>query len=54
MIRMYTKTNNALKNVIDAKMINHVYLDSGVCKCNYSNGIIIYINYNNKDVSCEG
>ena len=54
MIRMYKETNNALKNVIDAKMINHVYLDSGVCKCSYSNGIIIYVNYNNKDVSCEG
>ena len=54
MIRMYKETNNALKNVIDAKMINHVYLDSGACRCDYSNGVSIYINYNNKTVNCDG
>ena len=54
MVKMYKETNNALKNVIGEKMISHEYLQNGVCKCGYSNGIIIYINYNNKDVNCEG
>ena len=53
-VRMYSETNNALKNVIDAKMISHSYLQSGVCKCGYDNGIIIYINYNNKNINCDG
>lgn len=54
MVKMYNETNSALKNVIGAKMTSHEYLQNGVCKCGYSNNVIIYINYNNKDVNCEG
>lgn len=54
MVRMYQETNNALKNVTNARMTRHEYLESGVCKCTYNNGIIIYINYNNKNVNCDG
>ena len=53
-VRMYNETNNALKNVIGARMIGHSYLMDGVCKCVYNNGIIIYVNYNNKNVNCDG
>lgn len=54
MVKMYDETNNALRNVIGAKMISHVYLLDGVCKCGYSNGVVIYVNYNNKTVDCDG
>ena len=52
-VSMYSDTNNALKYVIGAKMIHHEYLLAGVAKCEYSNGVTIYINYNNRNVSCD-
>ena len=54
MVKMYKDTNNALSNVIGARMINHSYVDSGVSKCMYSNGVVIYVNYNNKVVNVDG
>ena len=54
MIKMYTTTNNALSFVIGAKMISHCYVDNGVSKCVYSNGVTIYVNYNNRDVNTDG
>ena len=54
MVKMYKDTNNALSNVIGAKMISHGYVDRGVSKCVYSNGVTIYVNYNNKDVNADG
>ena len=54
MIKMYTTTNNALSYVIGAKMISHCYVDNGVSKCVYSNGVTIYVNYNNRDVNTDG
>ena len=53
-IRMYSKTNDALSNVIGARLIDHKYVDNGVSKCSYSNGVVIYVNYNNKDVNVDG
>ena len=54
MVKMYKETNNALKNVIGARMTSHCYLENGVCKCGYNNGVIIYINYNNKNIDVDG
>jgi len=42
----YNYCNNALKGVTNASMVSHEYLDAGVCKITYSNGVKIYINYN--------
>ena len=50
-VKMYSKTNDALKYVIGAKMISHEYVLGGVSKCSYSNGVTIYVNYNNHDVN---
>ncbi len=52
MVKMYQETNNALSNVINAKMISHKAVDDGVVKISYDNGVIIYINYNkvNKNI----
>ncbi|MBP5551361.1 MAG: hypothetical protein J6X93_04860 [Bacilli bacterium] len=54
MIRMYTKTNDALSSVIGARLTAHSYVDNGVSKCSYSNGVTIYVNYNNKNVNVDG
>lgn len=54
MVSMYSKTNDALKNVIGANMIGHTYVASGVAKVTYDNGVKIYINYNQEDVSVDG
>ena len=54
MVSIYEDTNNALKNVVGKEMISHEYVESGVCKCGYSNGVVIYINYNNKNINCDG
>lgn len=53
-VSMYTKTNDALKYVINANIVNHEYLASGVCKVTYSNGVKIYINYNQESVNIDG
>ena len=54
MIKMYTETNNALSNVIGARLTAHCYVDEGVSKCSYSNGVTIYVNYNNSSVNVDG
>ena len=54
MIKMYTYTNDALSNVIGANLVAHSYVDKGVSKCMYSNGVVIYVNYNNKNVNVDG
>lgn len=53
-VRMYEKTNDALRYVIGAKLVNHSYVASGVAKCSYSNGVTIYINYNNASKLVDG
>lgn len=54
MVQMYNETNEALKHVINVKMISHEYLQNGLAKCSYSNNVTIYINYNKNEVNCDG
>ena len=54
MVKMYSDANNALKNVIGARITSHSYVASGVARTGYSNGVVIYVNYNNKDVNVDG
>ncbi len=46
MVAIYEETNNALRDVANARLVDHKCIDTGISKCVYSNGVIIYINYN--------
>lgn len=46
----YNFVNDALKNVINSKIINRVVLQDGVVKISYDNNVDIIVNYLNKDV----
>ena len=52
-VKMYSKTNDALKYVIGARLVDHTYVNPGVAKCTYNNGVTIYVNYNNNVVDLE-
>lgn len=43
----YSTVNGALSKVNGAQIVNHRYIDSGVCEVTYNNNVKIYINYNN-------
>ena len=43
--RQYDFVNDALKHVVNEKIIKRVIIDAGFVKVSYSNGVIIYINY---------
>ncbi len=45
-ISIYQNVNSALKVVRGASIIDHQYIDYGVCVVSYSNNYQIYINYN--------
>lgn len=45
-ISMYKKSNDALRYVRGAKIINHEVLSNGVIKTSYDNGYSIIVNYN--------
>lgn len=51
MVDTYHQLNNALKDVSNAKIVSHEFLDSDrqVCRVTYSNGVQFYINYTLKD-----
>ena len=53
-IKMYTTTNGALKYVSGANIVSHEAVLKGVSKVGYSNGVIIYVNYNNDNVNYDG
>lgn len=47
----YATVNGALSTVNGAHIVNHRYVESGVCEVTYSNNVKIYINYNNNAYS---
>lgn len=50
-VEVYGEVNSALKNVEGAYITKHTVISSGVSKVDYSNGISIYVNYNNSEVA---
>ncbi len=48
-IDIYGQVNEALKHVSDAYIVGHSILSQDVRKVTYSNGVVIYINYGDKD-----
>jgi hypothetical protein len=52
-VDIYQKTNAVLSKVADSTITEHKVLDDGVKKITYDNGAVIYINYNNSDVTAE-
>ena len=52
-VEVYDKINAALKEVQNADWIGRTVIADGVIRNNYSNGVQIYINYNNTDFDGE-
>lgn len=48
-VSVYGQVNEALKEVSDAYIVNHQILSKDVRLVQYSNGVIIYVNYGEKD-----
>ncbi len=53
-IEFYSYISGALNNTLGANMISHKAILDGVSKVTYSNGVTIYVNYNNSQVTLEG
>lgn len=51
---VYTKVNNALKQVEGATISQHAAVADGVVRVTYSNGARIYVNYNSEDCTVDG
>lgn len=48
------KTGEILGLVVQARIVGHEQVESGVYCTTYSNGIRVYVNYNNSDVKADG
>jgi hypothetical protein len=53
-IDIYTRVNEALKNVNGAYMVNHEILGDELRAVTYSNGVKIYVNKSDKNQSADG
>ena len=53
-VYIYNEVNSALKSVTGAKMTEHIINPDGTKKITYSNGVIIYINNTDKDITVDG
>lgn len=53
-VSMYKEVNKVLSPVQNARIMNHIRHQEGVVEVQYSNGISIYVNYTDKDVSAQG
>ena len=53
-VDIYKEFNDRLQEVWDAEMIKHEKLSSDLVKVSYSNGVVIYINYSDKETVCNG
>lgn len=53
-VEIYTSVNKALRYVNDATIVSHEVVQSGVTKVVYSNGVTIYVNRNNENLTVNG
>ena len=53
-ISIYSEVNEALKYVNGAAMVNHQVLDNGVRAVSYDNGVTVYVNTGNTDLTVDG
>lgn len=53
-VTIYEKTNEALEPVVNATIIEHTELQDQVKQITYDNGVVIYINYNQQEVTIGG
>lgn len=53
-VSLYKEMNNVLSPVQHAQILNHIRHQEGVVEVQYSNGISIYVNYTDKEVSVQG
>ncbi|BCR35795.1 DUF5696 domain-containing protein [Mariniplasma anaerobium] len=53
-IETYEYVNGALSSVIGASISNREVLDTGFVKVTYSNGVMIYVNYNYEQKTLDG
>lgn len=53
-IAVYDEVNAVLKNVTGATMTGHELLGNDVRKITYDNGVVIYVNYSNKEQKADG
>jgi len=53
-VEVYGQVNDALCHVQGAEMIYHEALENGLRKVTYDNGVIIYVNYSDEDITQDG
>jgi hypothetical protein len=53
-LETYGYLDDALNHVLGASIEDREVLQTGFVKVTYSNGVIIYVNYNYEDVTLEG
>ncbi|AIQ56347.1 DUF5696 domain-containing protein [Paenibacillus borealis] len=53
-VSLYKEVNRVLSPVQNAQIVNHIRHQEGVVEVQYSNGISIYVNYTDKQVSVHG
>ena len=53
-VDIYQRTNEVLKNVENSTITGHEILSSGIRKVTYDNGVVIYINYSNSEITADG
>ena len=53
-VEEYTKLNEVLAPLQDARIVEHEILGNRVVKVTYEGGTVIYLNYNNFAVTAEG
>ncbi len=53
-IRLYNEYNQKLGPVFNSTIVDHQKLGQFLTKTSYSNGISIYVNYGNEDISLDG
>jgi len=53
-VLIYNEISSVLNEVLGEQMLSHEIIDEYVRKIEYSNGIIIYVNYGNEDIKING
>lgn len=53
-VDIYKEFNGELRQTWDATIIKHEKITSQLIKVTYSNDIVVYINYDDKEAYCDG